>query len=244
MNLELNSQSPGISHLPNSRVGFERFMQAMEAEVLAAALMVTQDASVRVQYQQQIRALSIELSGRVARKELTWHQAAGEAQATRNAVMELMRARSSAVGLAFAQQMKAQGMGLNELIAKYTVKIYGPTVQFQALRVEQQNVVYRHIVEQAGQGRASVNTKMLWMSRAARGLLVTAIAVSVYQIATAQDKVATAQRELAIAGGSIAGGMAGGALAGLACGPGAPACVAIGAFVGGALAAFGVASIW
>ncbi len=41
-------------------------------------------------------------------------------------------------------------------------------------------------------------------------------------------------------GGGIAGGIAGGAAAGLVCGPGAPVCVGIGAFVGGALAAFGV----
>jgi hypothetical protein len=33
--------------------------------------------------------------------------------------------------------------------------------------------------------------------------------------------------------------MAGGAAAGLACGPGAPVCVAVGVFVGGALAALG-----
>ena len=41
-------------------------------------------------------------------------------------------------------------------------------------------------------------------------------------------------------GGGIAGGVAGGAVAGLACGPGAPVCVTVGAFVGGALAAFGI----
>jgi hypothetical protein len=30
----------------------------------------------------------------------------------------------------------------------------------------------------------------------------------------------------------------------LACGPGAPVCVTVGAFVGGALAAFGVSLLW
>jgi hypothetical protein len=34
-------------------------------------------------------------------------------------------------------------------------------------------------------------------------------------------------------GAGIGGGMGGGALAGLLCGPGAPVCVAVGAFVGG-----------
>lgn len=36
----------------------------------------------------------------------------------------------------------------------------------------------------------------------------------------------------------IEGGWAGGALAGLMCGPGAPVCVLIGVFVGGAIAAY------
>lgn len=47
-------------------------------------------------------------------------------------------------------------------------------------------------------------------------------------------------KEVAVTGAGIAGG----ALAGLACGPGAPVCVAIGAFVGGALAAFGTDYFW
>ena len=59
-------------------------------------------------------------------------------------------------------------------------------------------------------------------------------------IATAEDEVAAAEEEAAVTGAGIAGGIAGGALAGLSCGPGAPVCVGIGAFVGAALAASGV----
>lgn len=46
------------------------------------------------------------------------------------------------------------------------------------------------------------------------------------------------------AGAGVAGGIAGGALAGLACGPAAPICVTVGAFVDGAVAAFGASAIW
>ncbi len=46
-------------------------------------------------------------------------------------------------------------------------------------------------------------------------------------------------RVYSTAGGGFLGGAAGGALAGLACGPGAPVCVTIGIFAGGALGAFG-----
>ena len=43
-------------------------------------------------------------------------------------------------------------------------------------------------------------------------------------------------------GAGIGGGMAAGMMAGLACGPGAPVCVTLGAFIGGALAAAGADS--
>lgn len=82
------------------------------------------------------------------------------------------------------------------------------------------------------------------LSYAGRGLLVVSIALSVYTIATADDKAAATGREAAITGAGIGGGIAGGAIAGLACGLGAPVCVTIGAFVGGALGAFGVAIAW
>lgn len=65
-----------------------------------------------------------------------------------------------------------------------------------------------------------------------------------YTVATAKDKTGAALHEGATMGAGIAGGMAGGALAGLACSPGAPVCVTIGAFVGGAAAAFGVDLFW
>jgi hypothetical protein len=70
------------------------------------------------------------------------------------------------------------------------------------------------------------------------------MALSTYEIATSSNKVAAFQKELAINGASIAGGIADGALAGLACGPAAPICVTVGAFVGGSLAAFGTGYIW
>ena len=82
------------------------------------------------------------------------------------------------------------------------------------------------------------------LSYAGRGLIVISIALSVYTVATADDKLNAASREATITGAGIGGGLAGGAIAGLVCGPGAPVCVTVGAFVGGALAAFGVSIAW
>lgn len=77
-----------------------------------------------------------------------------------------------------------------------------------------------------------------------RSLIVLSLGISVYTVSTAENKYEAAKREVAITGAGVGGGVAGGALAGLACGPGAPVCVAVGAFAGGALAAFGVSYAW
>lgn len=82
------------------------------------------------------------------------------------------------------------------------------------------------------------------LSYAGRGVLFLAIALSAYHIATASNKAAAFRKELAVNGASVAGGIAGGALAGLACGPAAPVCVTVGAFVGGAFAAYAAGYSW
>jgi len=73
---------------------------------------------------------------------------------------------------------------------------------------------------------------------------LASLSLSVYNIATSDNKIVTAKRELTATGAGIGGGIAGGAMAGLACGPGALVCVTVGAFVGGTLSAFGTSFIW
>lgn len=64
--------------------------------------------------------------------------------------------------------------------------------------------------------------QMRRLSASGRGLLAMSIALSVYAVAAAEDRVYSLKREAAQTG-------AGGALAGFACGPGAPVCATIGA---------------
>ncbi|GAA0371032.1 hypothetical protein GCM10009092_39200 [Bowmanella denitrificans] len=80
---------------------------------------------------------------------------------------------------------------------------------FSNLSAANKNRVYLEIIESSGRPRPSMNAAASNYSKLGRGLLVVTI------------------------------GVAGGALAGLACGPGAPVCVTIGVFVGGALGALG-----
>ncbi len=75
------------------------------------------------------------------------------------------------------------------------------------------------------------------LSRLGKGLVVPSIAISVYEIYTAEDKISESGRQIAI-------NAAGGAMVGLMCGPDAPVCVLIGGFVSGALAVWEMGSMW
>jgi hypothetical protein len=226
------------------RLAFESSIMALQAEIANAGTHLVIDSTVREAYARQVVAMSHDLRFQVHRGKLTWKQAAVQAQETRNVIMEIMRSRSTPVGRAIAEQIKSKGKTLNELIAKKTLEQFGKNANFNALTPAQQNTVYAEIVKSAGKDSPRVSARMGKLSRAGRGLVVLSVAISAYSIAMADDKVDATKREVAITGAGIAGGIAGGALAGLACGPGAPVCVTVGAFVGGALAAFGVDFFW
>ena len=219
---------------------FEREFDALKGDLAAAVAAANNDPYVRSLYQREIMALSEELRRSAVGGEITWREAASRAHEARNAMMEVMRGRTSPVGRALAESLKKEGLTLNELVAKKTIRIYGPTARFDALTAGERDAVFTGIVRSAASSNADVDLMMLRTARFGRGLLVLSVAIAVYDISTSKHPLQTAGEETAIAGGGILGGMAGGALAGLACGPGAPVCVTVGAFVGGALAGFGV----
>jgi hypothetical protein len=228
----------------SDRERFESAIQALEAEIANIGVHLAIDGAARQAYARQIRAMADELRSQAASGTITWSRAAAQAQEARNAIMDIVRGRSTPVGRALAEQLKREGRTLNELIARKTLQLHGPGADFGRLSPAQQNAVYAEIVEAAGRSNPRVTTTMRRLSRAGRGLIVLSIGLSVYTVATADDPVDAAGRELAVTGAGVGGGIAGGALAGLACGPGAPVCVTVGAFVGGALAAFGVDYFW
>lgn len=223
---------------------FESAIRALEAEIANIGVHLTIDSSARQTYTKQIHAMSTELRMMASTGKISWAQAAQQANEARNLIMEVIRTRSTPVGLAIAQSMKRQGRTLNDLVAKKAQNLYGGEVRFDNLTVQQQNKVFSEIVKSAGKSEPKVTVAMQKLSHAGRGLIFLSIALSVYTVATAENMFDAAGKEVAVTGAGIGGGIAGGALAGLACGPGAPVCVTVGAFVGGGLAAFGVGFIW
>jgi len=222
------------------RARFDQAMKSLESQVANIGAHVTIDSTTRLAYSREIKAMAKKLESDALAGKITWAEAASQAQETRNMVMDIFRRRSTPVGRAMAQYLKIKGYSLNELVARHSIRHYGESAVFKALSASQKNVVYASIVRSAGTSNLKVSTLLTRLSYAGRGLIVISLGVSAYNIATSTNKVAAAGKELATTGAGIGGGIAGGAIAGLACGPGAPVCVTIGAFVGGALAAFGI----
>lgn len=229
---------------PDDQKLFESAVAAMEAELANGGAHLIADSAAREVYTRHIKAIAEELRWEVNSGKITWAQAASKANQARNGIMEVIRGRSTPVGRAMAEQLKSEGRTLNELIARKVAQLYGPKANFNTLAAAEQNAVYAEIVASAAKSNPRVTATMRNLSRAGRGLMVISIAISVYHISTSENKIDAAKHEAAATGAGIGGGIAGGALAGLACGPGAPACVVVGAFVGGALAAFSVDFFW
>jgi len=219
-------------------------LDGLQGELANGGTYLTIDSRLRLEYSKLVKAASNELSAKATRGLISWEQAAAEAQEMRNAIMEMIRGRSTPLGRAMAQQLKREGKTLNALIANKTRQSFGESAIFDNLSELQKNKIYGDVVKSAGKSNPRVNAKMLYYSRAGKGLLILSLAVSVYVITTSDDKVAAVKQEAAVTGSGIVGGMAGGAVAGLMCGPGAPVCVTIGAFVGGALASMGMSLAW
>lgn len=223
---------------------FDSAMRALEAEIANVGMHVTIDSTARLAYMREIAKMSSELQSQVASGRITWLQAAKQAQEMRNVIMHIIRGRSTPVGRAYAEWIKLHGKTLNGLIAEKTIKLFGKDANFERLNKADKNQVYQAVVESSGGSRENVSRNMRMVGPAGRSLIIISLAVSVYTVATADNKIKAAGREVAITGAGIGGGIAGGAIAGLACGPAAPVCVTVGAFVGGALAAFGIGFLW
>lgn len=195
------------------------------------------DAKVRAEYQLKSKALSREILNDVKSGKISSFQGAKQASQMRNVLMDAMRGQSSEIARAYAVSLKTQGKSLPELESKYAKRLFGKS--FETLTETQKGKIWREIVFSSGRPRMEANQLAKTMGKAGKGFVAITIAISVYNIATAEDKLMASAKEGAVIGGGLLGSVAGGAAAGLACGPGAPVCVTIGVFIGGVMFAVG-----
>jgi hypothetical protein len=222
------------------RQKFEAVLNAVQSNLLAASSQIVNDDFVRAQYGQELKRGISDIRMRFESGKFASIETASEAaHEFRNNTLNALRLRSSPVGLQVAKNLKSEGPTFNTIVAKYTKRLYGESADFNLLEAEKQGKIYAEIIESASKDNADITRWLRLSAPYAKKIMYLSIAISVYDIATADDKVATAKVEGGSLAASIAGGAAGGAVAGLFCGPGAPVCVTVGAFVGGALGAFG-----
>lgn len=227
---------------PPSSIGLcldpvDEAIHVFEVKGFNFAIRFIQDSAVRLQYIRRIGEYSQSLRNSLSVGEISAQEAAEQANAMRNQLLEASRVRSSDIGKAAAEKLKAKGLGLGRLQEHYAQKLFKKS--FEKLTKAEAERVFLAIVESSGRASPKVSSRVATLGRLGRGLLVVTVAISVYRVATSEDKMEAAGREGAGLGGGILGGAAGGAVAGLACGPGAPVCVTIGVFVGGVLGALG-----
>lgn len=225
-----------MDDLKHSNDLLEQALSQLESAAFNFSQRSINDSNIRQQYVTQTRKLSSEFRTKVAAGTISAEAAAKTVNVIRNEILASSRLRSSDIGKSAAVNLKKTGLAFTELVTKYAKQRFGKP--FSYLSPTQQNIIFQDIIESAGRSRISVNSAARGISNLGRGLLFVTLSIAVYNVATAEEKGKAVVREGAVIGGGFAGGAAGGVLAGLACGPGAPICVTLGVFVGGALGSY------
>jgi len=223
----------------------ERLAEALrQLEVLAAnfGTRFIRDSKVRGHYIAESRRFSAELLAGVRRGEISVQQAHLMAHEMRGTLLEASRLKSSDIGRAYAQGLKAGNPPLDALYAKYARELYRQP--FEALDDARRNAVKLKIIESAGRNRPGPTRTAGRLGTLGRGLWVLTLGIAVYNVTSAEDRTQAAAREGATLGGGIAGGAAAGAATGLVCGPGAVVCSSVLVIAGGALGALGMSHVF
>ena len=215
----------------------EQALDELEAEGESFAFRFIDVAIIRQRYVQSVQAMAREILEKVHSGEMTSKAGAELAHGLRNEIMDNLRRESMDLGRSMAEKLKAVGKTLEEILQKIARKKFGK--DFTLLTEAERGEVYLECIASAGRPNPEVVKSAARYGKLGKGLFVLSLAIAVYNVATADDKWKAAGHESAGLGGGLLGGAAGGAAFGLICGPGAPVCVTIGIFVGGALGALG-----
>lgn len=212
-------------------------LDSLRSEIGNFSQRFIQDAGVRADYVAQAEGVPQEILAKVQSGELTAAEGAEQAHSMRNALLDSARLKNSDIGRAVSEAEKASGLTMEQLLAKYANRLFNK--EFSALTVSEQDAVFFQVIRAAGRPNPRFTALASNLGKAGKGLVVLSLAFAVYSIAESERPGREAVRQTVDTGVSFLGSLAGGAVAGLACGPGAPICVAVGAFAGGLVFALG-----
>lgn len=216
---------------------FYREIDLFQTELLNFSYRGIQIEDVRTDYLKTIKFASDEFIELVKSGKITPEEGALRANKLRNVIFEMSRRKDFDLGRSLAEYYKPEAKPFEWFLDRYSQQRY--SLSFSSLTSQaQKNDVFLDVIMAAGRDNKDVTELTKKLGKAGKVCLVASLAISVYNVATAEDKTNAVGREGSSILGGIAGGAAGGAATGLICGPGAPVCSAIGIFVGGAVGAF------
>lgn len=212
--------------------GLRQALVALQSQAELFAWRYINDAGARQAYVRRIAEMANQLLADVRAGRLPAEEAVRIANASRNVIMEEVRAITSAIGRAGAEATKATGLTLEAALEKAAAKLF-PGKSFGDLASAQKRRVFMEVVEASGRSSPKFTSQVAKWTRFGKGLVVVTVAISVYSIWQAENKLRQGVKEGATLAGGALGGAAATASAGLVCGPGAPACVTVLFIVGG-----------
>lgn len=128
----------------NSKQQFESAIYALQGDLDAAALTLSLDPALRIQYSRLIKQMSDDYRSRAAVGMISWEQAARESNQARNTIMNLIRGRSTPLGKMKAENMKPVAKTLNALVAKKAFELYGQDIDFNKLTSAQKSCLFKN----------------------------------------------------------------------------------------------------
>ena len=230
------SPTPGPIGVDIPRDPLEDALHALQVTAANFGMASINDARVRENYVRRIKQMSDRILADVRAGIATPEEGAHFANQLRNRIMDEARVQSSVIGRARAEKMKAVGRSMEQLIEKTTQQRF-PGKSFIQLEKGQRREVFQEIIESAGRSKPQVTSQIGRWRIMGRGCLLFTVAITTFNIWTAENKVKASLREGLVLGGGVAGGALAGAATGLVCGPGAPFCSTALFVVGGIMGA-------
>jgi hypothetical protein len=247
----------GLEHpigtvFPNSRTWFalngqsgprslesdpETALDALQSEFVNFGQRFIKDERVRANYVDEAKKFSEEILDDFSHGRISAAEVARKANEMRNSLMDASRLNNSDIGRAISEAEKAAGKTLEELMEHYATKLHGRP--FAELTAAEQDSVFLQIVKAAGRPNPKWTARAALFGKVGRGLVIVSLAIAAYNISTSDRPGREAVKQGSTLGVGFLGSVAGGAAAGFVCGPGAPVCVAVGAFIGGLAFAVG-----
>lgn len=233
---ELRQPTPVPKNATPAERNFYQEIDLFQTEAMNFGFRMEKMAEVRGDYMKTIKFASEEFIEFVQSGKITPEEGALRASKLRNVLFEISRRKDYDLGRSIAEYYKPEAKPFEWFLQRYSKQRFGQ--DFSVLLESQKNEVFLDVVVAAGRDNKGISRVTPYLGKFGKVCLVASLAISLYTVATAEDKVNAAGREGSSILGGIAGGAAGGAIAGLVCGPAAPLCSGIGIFVGGAVGAF------